>query len=106
MSTHDHAAGNPTRDPVCGMTVDPATAKGGSAIHAGNSYHFCSTGCREKFIANPQHYLDRHSRDERRGLGSCRARGCPGSRCHLHLPDASRDPPAGPRHLPDLRHGA
>ena len=59
MSTHDHAAGNPTRDPVCGMTVDPVTAKGGSAIHAGNSYHFCSTGCREKFIANPLHYLDR-----------------------------------------------
>ena len=59
MSTHDHATGNPTRDPVCGMTVDPATAKGGSATHAGNSYHFCSAGCRAKFIANPLHYLDR-----------------------------------------------
>ena len=94
MSTHDHAAGNPTRDPVCGMTVDPVTAKGGSAIHAGNSYHFCSTGCREKFIANPLHYLDRTA-----------ATNGEASRCHLHLPDASRDPPAGARHLPDLRHG-
>ena len=71
MSTHEHAAGacchnqnkpatapDPTRDPVCGMTVDPATAKGGSATHDGHEYHFCSTGCREKFVANPQQFLD------------------------------------------------
>ena len=44
-------------DPVCGMTVDPATAKGGSAEHAGTTYHFCSQGCHSKFIANPQQYL-------------------------------------------------
>jgi len=61
MSTHDQAAGNPTRDPVCGMTVDPVTAKGGFTTHAGNSYHFCSARCREKFIASPQHYLDREA---------------------------------------------
>ena len=74
MSTHDHAGsgccsagGKPSlaettaRDPVCGMTVDPSTAKGGSATHAGLSYHFCSNGCREKFVANPQHYLDQVS---------------------------------------------
>ena len=77
MSTHDHAGGsccntgarqpaqvtaaNPVRDPVCGMTVDPSTAKGGSAMHAGLTYHFCSAGCREKFVANPQLYLDKAS---------------------------------------------
>ncbi len=44
-------------DPVCGMTVDPATAKGGSAEHAGTTYHFCSAGCHSKFVANPQQYL-------------------------------------------------
>ena len=75
MSTHDHAGGGccstnskpvaavtadtATIDPVCGMTVNPATAKGGSATHAGDTYHFCSAGCRDKFIADPQHYLDR-----------------------------------------------
>jgi len=48
-----------TIDPVCGMTVDPATAKGGSALHAGTTYHFCSTGCHDKFVASPQQYLDR-----------------------------------------------
>ena len=42
-------------DPVCGMTVDPQTAKH-RAEHAGHTYHFCSAGCREKFIADPQRY--------------------------------------------------
>ncbi|MEO5963228.1 MAG: YHS domain-containing protein, partial [Thermomonas sp.] len=42
-------AGTTSTDPVCGMTVDPATAKGGSAEHAGTTYHFCSTGCHDKF---------------------------------------------------------
>ncbi|RZA19581.1 MAG: heavy metal translocating P-type ATPase, partial [Lysobacteraceae bacterium] len=41
------------------MSVDPATAKGGSATHAGHAYHFCSAGCRAKFVAAPRHYLDR-----------------------------------------------
>ena len=37
-------------DPVCGMTVDPATAKH-SHEHAGTMYFFCSSGCRTKFMA-------------------------------------------------------
>jgi len=44
-------------DPVCGMTVDPATAKGGSAVHGGVTFHFCSAGCRAKFVADPQRWL-------------------------------------------------
>jgi Cu+-exporting ATPase len=43
-------------DPVCGMTVDPATAKW-SYEHAGTQYYFCSPGCREKFSADPAKYL-------------------------------------------------
>ncbi|RYD16741.1 MAG: heavy metal translocating P-type ATPase [Lysobacteraceae bacterium] len=43
-------------DPVCGMTVDPgATAH--HAEHGGARYHFCSARCREKFIADPTHFL-------------------------------------------------
>jgi Cu+-exporting ATPase len=54
---HDHhPAGSGVLDPVCGMTVDPATAKH-RADHAGHSYFFCSAGCRTKFIAGPQKYL-------------------------------------------------
>jgi len=44
------------KDPVCGMSVDPATAKH-KADHAGATYYFCSGGCREKFVANPAKYL-------------------------------------------------
>jgi len=44
------------RDPVCGMTVDPASAKP-TAEHDGRTFHFCSQGCRTKFEAAPQDYL-------------------------------------------------
>ncbi len=42
-------------DLVCGMTVDPATAR--SHLHEGKPYYFCAEKCRIKFIADPQHYL-------------------------------------------------
>ena len=48
--------GNTGRDPVCGMMVDPATAKH-RAEHAGHDYFFCSAGCRDRFIAEPARYL-------------------------------------------------
>ena len=44
------------RDPVCGMTVDPAAGKP-SAEHDGHVYHFCCEGCRAKFAADPDAYL-------------------------------------------------
>ena len=45
------------RDPVCGMTVNPATAKYVHE-HAGKNYYFCCAGCAEKFKGNPQGYLN------------------------------------------------
>src|SRR3990172_7361234 len=44
-------------DPVCGMKVDPRTARGGSFAHAGTSYSFCNPGCRERFAKDPDHWL-------------------------------------------------
>ncbi|RWL85287.1 MAG: heavy metal translocating P-type ATPase [Mesorhizobium sp.] len=44
------------RDPVCGMTVDPAAGKP-VAEHGGRTFHFCSEGCRTKFVAEPESYL-------------------------------------------------
>lgn len=49
-------AGHQVKDPVCGMTVDPATAKF-SAVHAGDTYYFCSAKCHDKFVADPTAYL-------------------------------------------------
>jgi P-type Cu+ transporter len=43
-------------DPVCGMSVDPATSRH-RFEHAGATYHFCSAGCRTKFAAAPAKYL-------------------------------------------------
>jgi Cu(I)/Ag(I) efflux system membrane fusion protein len=42
-------------DPVCGMTVDAATAEaaGRTRVHAGRTYHFCADECRARFAADP-----------------------------------------------------
>lgn len=58
---HDRAPAPSTiKDPVCGMDVDPHTAKH-RAMHEGHPYYFCSAGCREKFIANPSQYLHKRT---------------------------------------------
>jgi P-type Cu+ transporter len=44
------------RDPVCGMNVNPATAKH-KFEHDGKNTFFCSAGCVEKFKADPAKYL-------------------------------------------------
>ncbi|MBR0717556.1 heavy metal translocating P-type ATPase [Bradyrhizobium liaoningense] len=54
---HHHGdAGTKVLDPVCGMSVDPATSKH-RFDHHGTTYHFCSAGCRTKFAADPAKYL-------------------------------------------------
>jgi P-type Cu+ transporter len=44
------------KDPVCGMDVDPHTAKHRATLH-GHPYYFCSAGCRTKFENDPARYL-------------------------------------------------
>jgi len=53
---HHEAQAEKARDPVCGMTVDPGTTPH-HADHAGKAFHFCSAGCRTKFVADPAKYL-------------------------------------------------
>jgi Cu+-exporting ATPase len=53
MDTHQVST---AKDPVCGMSVDPATAKHRFA-HGGTIYFFCGAGCRGKFEADPGKYL-------------------------------------------------
>jgi len=43
-------------DPVCGMTVNPATAAG-HADYQGKTYHFCSQHCVQAFKADPAKFL-------------------------------------------------
>src|SRR5262245_24088670 len=51
------AAPGGVRDPVCGMTVDPHKTPHRHQ-HEGRAYYFCSAGCRAKFAADPEKYLD------------------------------------------------
>ena len=109
-------------DPVCGMTVDPATAKA-TAEYAGTMYYFCCAGCATKFRANPDQYLKPKS------CGPALITiGAPKSACNSHvltprptahvscklekirrpslrLPHVSQSPRIETRAVPHLRHG-
>ena len=45
------------KDPVCGMDVDPETAPGKSEYN-GQTYYFCSMGCKLEFDRNPDKFVD------------------------------------------------
>lgn len=44
-----------SRDPVCGMEVNPAKAQW-SSVHAGATNYFCGKACKESFDADPAKY--------------------------------------------------
>ncbi|MGE4014209.1 MAG: heavy metal-binding domain-containing protein, partial [Alphaproteobacteria bacterium] len=62
VDSHGHGAHSAVadirkvKDPVCGMDVD-SHATPHHAIHDGQSFSFCSAGCRTKFVADPARYL-------------------------------------------------
>src|SRR5262245_31781385 len=66
--SHDHAGhgtaatATAALDPVCGMTVDPATTPH-RHTHRSTPYFFCSAGCRTKFAADPEKYLGKREPD-------------------------------------------
>ena len=46
----------PLKDPVCGMSVTEQSPH--RCEHEGQPYYFCSAGCKTKFAAEPQRYLN------------------------------------------------
>ncbi|MGI9102315.1 MAG: heavy metal translocating P-type ATPase [Terriglobales bacterium] len=76
------------KDPVCGMTVDPATAKT-KIEHQGQTYYFCSPGCAQKFTADPQKYLSSG------GEGRSGLIGISASKAAPPPPPPERDPVCG-----------
>src|ERR1051326_5383080 len=56
LAENEHAV----EDPVCGMKVDPHTAKHRHQ-YEGHTYYFCSGGCLAKFVADPKRYLEKSS---------------------------------------------
>ena len=53
---HTAKSASSVKDPVCGMNVEPFTAKH-KLDHAGTMYYFCCAPCLEKFRARPGDYL-------------------------------------------------
>lgn len=48
------------KDPVCGMSVNPARAAA-TFEYEGRRYYFCRAGCRQKFALDPGQYLNKNS---------------------------------------------
>ncbi|MBI2316877.1 MAG: YHS domain-containing protein [Betaproteobacteria bacterium] len=44
------------KDPICGMSVDEKTAQHKSE-HEGQTYYFCSPGCKRSFDRNPEQFV-------------------------------------------------
>lgn len=44
-------------DPVCGMTIDSQQASA-TAEYQGQTYYFCSSGCKKAFEKDPQRYAE------------------------------------------------
>ena len=51
---------NTAKDPVCGMDVDPNNAAGRSE-YEGQTYYFCSTGCKRAFDKEPEKYIGKET---------------------------------------------
>jgi Cu+-exporting ATPase len=45
-----------SQDPICDMTVNPASAAG-QVDHRGKTYYFCSTWCLDRFKADPESFV-------------------------------------------------
>src|SRR5437879_2137304 len=73
------------RDPVCGMSVDPATSDE-KVEYMGASYYFCSAGCRSTFEKDPARYTSQVVQVEHAGhLGDSRVMAArPGGKMELH----------------------
>lgn len=54
------------KDPVCGMIVNEKEAAATSE-YQGQTYYFCSTGCKKSFDENPAKYLTSSSDAEHHG---------------------------------------
>lgn len=70
------------RDPVCGMTVDPARTPH-SVGYSGKTYYFCSAGCATKFRDDPGKYLQAQPA-RTGGAGSLVQLGAPQSTASAH----------------------
>tara|TARA_R100001244_G_scaffold44182_3_gene39820 strand:- start:26856 stop:29216 length:2361 start_codon:yes stop_codon:yes gene_type:complete len=70
------ASAGTVKDPVCGMDVDPSKSEHNTQ-HDGLDYHFCSAGCKTKFVAQPDHYLTGKHQDAAENVPAGTIYTCP-----------------------------
>ncbi|MGR3316481.1 heavy metal translocating P-type ATPase [Roseovarius indicus] len=88
---HDHGNDDPAGadtaiDPVCGMTVQ-LTDKTRTESYDGQSFHFCSDGCQEKFRNDPYFYASGNAEKAKGNVAQGTQWTCP-----MH-PEIVRDEP-------------
>ncbi len=91
------------RDPVCGMTMNPASAAA-KAEYAGKTYYFCSARCGEKFRAEPNQFLASPGTAGMEGATPVGVRETPGKKasarrytCPMHPEVVQEGPGACPK---------
>ncbi|MGH6661318.1 MAG: heavy metal translocating P-type ATPase [Rhodospirillales bacterium] len=86
---HHHPVAEAAKDPVCGMTVDPATSRH-RYDYQDQAYYFCCGGCLEKFKADPDSYL----KPKKAPAEATKAKAPAGAKytCPMH-PEIVRDGP-------------
>ena len=80
------SGGPKAKDPVCGMSVDPAKVAG-KAEHEGKAYYFCSPRCAERFTVDPKKFLAAP------GTGGMEHAHAPAERAEMHHATAATVPP-------------
>ncbi len=80
----------PAKDPVCGMSVEPAKAAG-SYEYGGKKWYFCGLHCLEKFRNDPQRYTGEKAAVELHAMAAAAPRGAAYT-CPMH-PEIVRNGP-------------
>ena len=86
----------PATDPVCGMKVDPATARFKS-VHNGQEYFFCCAGCQTKFQANPTAILSAPPKPMGSGLVGIGIKPSPPAAALISIAAPAKTTPPDPR---------
>ncbi|NVK35814.1 MAG: heavy metal translocating P-type ATPase [Rhodobacteraceae bacterium] len=76
VADSSNAAGTSVVDPVCGMTVQLGKGKP-TLVYKGEDYHFCSSGCHDKFAADPWFYLSGNNKRRSSAAGADTRFTCP-----------------------------
>ena len=90
-------------DPVCGMTIDPTTARK-TSDYRGTTFYFCSPGCKKAFDADPAAYAsagDARARTRARTGRRRYGRPAAGAPAASRRPDRRRGHGADPLRTPD-----